>query len=339
MTIRAGVYGASGYSGYELVELLLGHPAVELAFATSESNAGRTLSEVFPCPYDVPLVAAADAPLDGLEAAFLCLPHGASAPIAAELVAGGVRVIDLSADFRLDSPALYAEWYAGPHPAPHLLPAVYGLTELYRTQVAEAELVANPGCYPTSVLLALAPLARAGALAKERVIVDSKSGVSGAGRQPKLTTAFVEVADNLSPYKVGRSHRHLPEMEQELAKLLDRRGEVPGIVFTPHLLPVSRGILSTLYVGLEGVRGEALQALYEAAYAEEPFVQVLPPGQVATLAHVRHTNRCALSVTPLDDGQAVVVSCLDNLVKGASGQAVQNMNVMFGLDETLGLKK
>jgi N-acetyl-gamma-glutamyl-phosphate reductase len=282
-------------------------------------------------------VAAADAPADGLDVAFLCLPHGASAPVAATLVAGGVRVIDLSADFRLDSPALYAEWYAAEHPAPHLLPAVYGLTELERPNVAEADLVANPGCYPTSVLLALAPLAKAGALANERIVVDSKSGVSGAGRQPKLTTSFVEVADNLSPYKVGRSHRHLPEMEQELARMVDGQADALQIIFTPHLLPVPRGILSTLYVGLAGSANGTLQDLYETAYADEPFVHVLPAGQVATLAHVNHTNRCVISVTPLDGQQAVIVSCIDNLVKGAAGQALQNMNVMFGLDEKLGL--
>jgi N-acetyl-gamma-glutamyl-phosphate reductase len=335
MTIRAGVYGAGGYTGYELVGLILAHPEVELAFATSERNAGRSLSEVFACRYDVPLVAADDAPLDGVEVAFLCLPHGASAQVGAKLLESGLRVVDLSADFRLDSPALYAEWYPGQHPAPHLLPAVYGLTEFNRTPIAEADLVANPGCYPTSVLLALAPLAKAGALAGTHVIADSKSGVSGAGRDPKLTTSFVEVADNFSPYKIGRAHRHLPEMEQELAKLTN--GSTPQIIFTPHLLPVPRGILSTLYVTTNGTDGAGLQSLFEDAYADEPFIQVLPAGQVATLAHVTHTNRCALSISPLDGGQAVIVSCIDNLVKGAAGQALQNANVMFGLDETMGL--
>ena len=338
MAIRVGVYGAGGYTGFELMGHLLGHPEIEVVFATSESNAGRLLSEVFACPYDIELRAAADAPTDNIDVAFLCLPHGSSASLAAELLENNIRVIDLSADFRLDGSALYAEWYGQEHPAPHLLPAVYGLTEVNRTQVAEAELVANPGCYPTSVLLALGPLAKAGVLGSERIVVDGKSGVSGAGRKPKLNTSFVEITDNFWAYKIGRSHRHLPEMEQELGKLANGNGSSPRIVFTPHLLPVPRGILSTIYVGLDGMESGGLHELFEQAYDGEPFVHVMPDGQAASLGHVNHSNRCVLSITALDDGQAVIVSCIDNLGKGAAGQALQNMNVMYGLDETMGLK-
>jgi len=249
--------------------------------------------------------------------------------------------VDLSADFRLSDCATYEKWYKTQHAAPELLAeAVYGLTELYRDQVRGARLVANPGCYPTSVILGLYPLVRHGLLAGERVIVDAKSGVSGAGRKPKLTTHFVEAHDNLSPYNIGHAHRHVPEMEQELNKYRGQGTENRArVVFAPHLLPVNRGILSTMYVELaEEWPAERLVELYRGTYAGEPFIQVLPAGRLATLRHVVYTNRCAISLTPVDDRQWIVCSAIDNLIKGASGQAVQNMNVMFGLDETLGLE-
>jgi len=258
-------------------------------------------------------------------------------PLVQRLRAASVPTVDLSADFRLDSAADYERWYRVKHTATELLPeAVYGLPELYRTAVQKAKLVANPGCYPTSVLLGLAPILREGLLSEPRVIVDAKSGVSGAGRKLSLTTHFVEVNEDLSLYSIGHTHFHIGEMEQEAEKLA---GEPVHVTFVPHLLPVSRGILSTMYVRTTQALGaEDWMALYQEAYASEPFVEVLAAGRLATLHHVAYTNRCAISLTPVDGTDTlIVVSCIDNLVKGASGQAVQNMNLMFGLDERLGL--
>jgi N-acetyl-gamma-glutamyl-phosphate reductase len=263
-------------------------------------------------------------------------------PAVAAARAAGARVVDLSADFRLHDPAVYQRWYGIAHTEPALLAqAVYGLPELHRAAIAPADLVANPGCYPTSVILGLAPLARAGWL-HGQVIADSKSGVSGAGRKPKLNNSFVEANENLSPYSIGYSHRHIAEMEQELSaarRTMDDAGQDMRIVFSPHLLPVSRGILSTIYVSLpNGVDQAAVRAAYAEAYAHEPFVHLLPTGQVATLHHTVHSNRCAIGLTFVPDSATLIVtSTIDNLLKGASGQAVQNMNVMFGLAETMGL--
>jgi N-acetyl-gamma-glutamyl-phosphate reductase len=297
------------------------------------------------------LVAPEEADVGAADVAFFCLPHGESMAAVAAARAG-TRCIDLSADFRLRDVAVYEQWYKVAHVAPELLRgAVYGLSEVYREQVAGAGLIANPGCYPTSVLLALYPLARGGHLRSGRVIVDSKSGVSGAGRKPRVGSLFCEVSGNFAPYSIGRAHRHLPEMEQELAAW----GADVRVTFSPHLLPVVRGIVSTIYLTLEeGWSVERLVELYQEAYAGEPFVHVLPAGQLASLAYVNHTNRCALSFAdagadknPADENPAdgnpgtdfIVVSAIDNLVKGASGQAVQNMNLMFGLDETAGLPR
>jgi N-acetyl-gamma-glutamyl-phosphate reductase len=332
--IKAGVFGASGYTGFELINLLMRHPGVEVVFATSESAAGQPLSTLYPTPISLKLIGAAEALLDAVDVALLCLPHGASAEIALRALEAGARVIDLSADFRLDSAEAYAAWYGKAHPAPERLPAVYGLTEVCRSRLPDADLVANPGCYPTGVLLGLMPLAKAGLLGEGPVIADCKSGVSGAGRSPKLMTSFAEVTENLVPYNIGHTHRHVAEMEQELAKF---NASPRSVIFSPHLLPVARGILATLYVGLSRPEADSLQEIYRAAYAEEPFVWVLPAGQTATLAHVNRTNRCALSIQPVGERQAVIVACIDNLVKGAAGQAVQNLNVMFGLDEEAGL--
>ncbi len=338
--IQAGIIGVTGYTGIELYRLLRGHPAAEIAWLTSESYAGQRLSDVFPCPWDEPLLPMAEARLAEADVVFLCLPHAASMPAVAAVRAAGVKAIDLSADFRLHDAATYQRWYDTAHSEPGLLAqAVYGLPELHRTEIAGADLVANPGCYPTSVNLGLAPLARAGWL-HGQVIVDSKSGVSGAGRKAKLSNSFVEVNENLSPYSIGYSHRHIAEMEQELWQVAGGKLQVAGvqIVFSPHLLPVSRGILSTMYVTLPaGVDEAAVRAAYAAAYAGEPFVHLLPAGQVATLHHVMHSNRCAIGLTLVPGTSTLIVtSSIDNLLKGASGQAVQNMNVMFGLTETMG---
>ncbi|KAB8144028.1 N-acetyl-gamma-glutamyl-phosphate reductase [Chloroflexia bacterium SDU3-3] len=334
--IKVGICGVTGYAGYELLRWLRRHPSAEIVFTTSESQAGKSLAEVFPGPLDTPLLAVGDAPLDTADVVFLALPHGVAGELAKKALAQGVKVIDLSADFRLTTAEAYTTWYRHAHPAPELLPIPYGLPELNRAALADAPLIANPGCYPTSVLLGLAPILRASKLASPTVIVDSKSGVSGAGRAPKQNTHFVEVSESLAPYSIGRVHRHVAEMEQEAARI--STGIAPEIIFTPHLLPISRGILSSIYVPVPADLGEdEIRALYEQQYAGEPFVRVLPKGQLATIAHTAHTNQCAISLTLARPGLLIVVASEDNLVKGAAGQAIQNMNVMFGLDETTGL--
>jgi len=333
--IRAGIYGATGYTGIELVKLLQRHRAAEITFVTSQSHAGKSLRDVFAGAPALPLVAGEDAPLGEVDVVFLCLPHAAAAKTAVAALEAGARVIDLSADFRLRDAGTYAAWYAHAHPAPQLLgEAVYGLTEVYRAELPGARLVANPGCYPTSVLLALRPLLLSELAITGPIIADSASGVSGAGRGLSLTSHFVEVADNYSPYKIGRTHRHLPEMEQAIGWWRD---DAPALIFSPHLLPVPRGILSTLYVNMdEEIDAMGIRALYTTAYEAEPFVDVLPAGELATLAHVNYSNRCAIALTPV--GRTLILtSAIDNLIKGAAGQAVQNMNVVFGCPETEGL--
>jgi N-acetyl-gamma-glutamyl-phosphate reductase len=341
MIVNVGIFGATGYTGVELIRILSRHSHVRIAFAHSESHVGARLCDVFPCPFDTPLVRADDAPLHRTDVVFSCLPHGPSAELCKRALEAGRRVIDLSADFRLRNTATYARWYGHPHPYPDLLSsAVYGLPEVYRREIAQAQLVANPGCYPTSVILGLLPLVEAGMLADPLVIADSKSGVSGAGRKPSLTTHFVEVNESLAPYNIGRAHRHLPEIEQVLNALWPGTPSEPlRLIFSPHLLPISRGILSTIYLSVR-LPHDDLLSLFHHRYADEPFVRVLPEGQVATIAHAAHTNYAVISAHPVAElpDRLQIVCCIDNLLKGASGQAVQNMNVMFGLDETEGLR-
>ncbi len=333
--IKVGIVGASGYTGIELIKILMHHREATISFATSDSYVGKNLSDVFPCAYDIPLVAHEAAPLSQADVVFLALPHGASADFAKRALDAGARVVDLSADFRLHDADAYKKWYGLDHHVPDLLPAaVYGLPEIHREEIKRARLVANPGCYPTSVILGLAPIVRRGAT-DDAIIVDSKSGVSGAGRKPTLTTHFVEVNENLSPYNIGRVHRHLSEMEQEVQAL--RAGT--ALIFSPHLLPISRGILSTMYVRLKDHWSEAsLRDLYTDAYRDEPFVRLLPPGQIATIAHSNYTNYCTISIHGVPElNQVIICSSIDNLIKGASGQAVQNMNLMFGCPEPTAL--
>ena len=350
--IKIGIFGATGYTGLELLKLLGRHPAAQIAWLTSESSAGQRFGDVFPVPPalgDHTLIPSAEADCASADVVFCCLPHVAAQTHVAAARKAGVRVIDLSADFRLRDAATYEKWYGHPHHHADLLgEAVYGLPELHRAAIAGANLIANPGCYPTSIILGLAPLARAGWLAGT-IIADSKSGVSGAGRTPSLKTHFVEANENLSPYSIGRTHRHLPEMEQELRAEEQRRGgagEAPTgqsvgwqLVFSPHLVPINRGMLSTIYVTLpDGVTEDQVREAYAAMYAAEPFVYLLPKGQVATFAHTANTNYCAIGLTFVPDTSTLIVtSSIDNLGKGASGQAVQNMNVMFGLAESTGL--
>jgi N-acetyl-gamma-glutamyl-phosphate reductase len=331
--IKVGIYGATGYTGFELIKILQRHSQALIVFATSRSDAGKRLHEVFPTTLDVPLIKPEEAAPAIADLVFCCLPHGASAPIVQQVLDTGARVIDLSADFRLRDLQEYDFWYGKgkPHGAPDLMEqAVYGLPELYREQIRTAQLVANPGCYPTSVILALYPMVKANLLAEKTVIVDSKSGVSGAGRSLNMRTQFSEAHENFSAYNVGRKHRHIAEMEQETG--LD-------IVFSPHLLPVVRGILSTMYVTALPP-GTDVDILYKAfaLYKEEPFVKVLNNGRLPELRHVTGNNHCVIGFQPdVTTGRTIIVSVIDNLLKGASGQAVQNMNLMFGLDEKMGL--
>ncbi len=329
--VRVGVYGASGYAGQDLVEILARHPQVQLVFATSGTYAdqpvpGTALRYIRP--------EAAD--LGGIDVAFLALPHGVSAQTAAQALKAGVRVIDLSADLRLDTPERYQQWYGHPHPHPELLPAPYGLPEINRAKLAGAQWIAAPGCYPTTTLLGLLPLLRARALKPHTpIIVDAKSGVSGAGREPKPNLHFVEVYSNFSPYSPGRAHRHVGEIEQEIARIEPEAGM---LIFTPHLLPVDRGLMASIYVelGASFESGQA-QVLYEAFYADEVLVSVLPPGQQATLRHVVRTNGAAISLTPVAPKHLHITSVIDNLRKGAAGQAVQCFNLMLGFPETMAL--
>ena len=323
---RVAVLGAAGYAGAVASMLVHRHPRFELAHVTARSEAGRRLDEVHPRTR-VPLVLE---PYDPgrhaeVDAAVVAYPHGAAAPVVAGLRERGVRVVDLSADFRLHDRAVYEDWY-GEHGAPALLgDAVYGLPELHRAQIAGADLVANPGCYPTAAILALAPLARAGLL--EDVVIDAKSGVSGAGREPTHEKHFVAVDGTVTPYKVGR-HRHTPEIEQEL-------GGGVRVTFTPHLVPLSYGELVSCYVTPAGEADVA--ALYEETYGDEPYVEVVegPPG----MKEVRETNYCRISVHRDDrTGRIIVFATIDNLWKGTSSQAIQNLNLMFRADESEGLR-
>lgn len=338
--IKVGIIGASGYTGAELVRILVRHPAAEVAVLTSRSYAGKEMAEVFPHltgfsdrvleTFDVEKVAAE------CDVVFTALPHGHAVPVARAVLERGKRLIDLGADFRFRDAAVYEAWYRVVHEAPALLQeAVYGLPEFYRERLRGASLVANPGCYPTATLLALVPLLRAGVIAPEGLIVDAKSGVSGAGRGLDLRTHYAEVNENVQAYNVG-VHRHTPEIEQELAVAA---GKDVRVSFTPHLVPQTRGILATVYANLKAPfsTGELLE-VYRYFYQGEPFIQVLPEGVFPQTKSVAGSNCAHLgAVADPRTGRAVLLSAIDNLVKGASGQAVQNMNLLFGLPETTGL--
>jgi N-acetyl-gamma-glutamyl-phosphate reductase len=341
---RAGIAGATGYTGIELIKIIHRHPELELAWATSESNAGQLYSKVYPVPWDYELITLSQAleRADEVDVVFLCLPHTASIGPVRAFRDTGLRVVDLSADFRLRDTDAYPRWYGIEHTAPELLSEfVYGLCEVYREDLRGAQLISSPGCYPTSANLGLYPLARAGWLS-DKVIIDSKSGISGAGRKAKLLYNFVEANENLTPYSVGYRHRHIAEIEQVLDSA-DPNGAKHRYYFTPQLLPVSRGILSTMYVSVpDGVTENDVRAAYADTYAGEPFIHLLPPDELATLGHVTNTNRCAISITPANpdepDGPDYIIVCtLDNLLKGASGQMIQGFNIAAGIDETAGL--
>jgi N-acetyl-gamma-glutamyl-phosphate reductase len=327
---RVAVIGASGFTGALAAELVWRHPRLELAVATARAEAGTPLSRLYP-RYRVPVVLS-ELDLDradGWDAAIVAYPHGAAAPVVAELVERGIPVVDLSADFRIRDRETYARWY-GEHPAFELTAdAAYGLTELNREEVGNTRLVANPGCYPTATLLGLAPLAETNLI--EDVVVDAKSGVSGAGRGGGDRLHYVNVGENFSPYGT-RGHRHQPEIAQELSAL----GAQPSLTFVPHLLPLDQGELVSCYVRTPRELDDAeLRELYAERYDREPFVEPVddPPG----VRDVRETNLCRIHVTTDGDGRAIVFAAIDNLWKGASSQAIQNLNVMLGFDETEGL--
>jgi len=331
---RVGIFGASGTTGVELAKLLTAHPEVDLVFATSRSEPGTALDHFDPSAPALELVHPDDADPRSVDVALLCVPHGTAGDLAARCAAGGARVIDVSGDHRIDDAAVHAEVYGSERSAALAERAVYGLTEFARDRVGETELVSCPGCYATTAIVALAPLSRAGLL-RDLVVVDAKSGVSGAGRTPNATNHFCSAAGDVQPYKVGRSHRHVAEIEQELRKH-DPVGATHRIVFNPHLVPLERGIEASIV--LRGVEAQSVRAALESAYADEPFVRVLPEGRLARIRAVVGTNRVDLGVADVEGTDAVLVtSALDNLLKGAAGQAVQNLNVILGLDETTGL--
>jgi N-acetyl-gamma-glutamyl-phosphate reductase len=337
--IKAGIVGGTGYTGVELLRLLAGHPAVDLAVITSRGEKGARVSELFPNlrgRVDLRFVEPDDAVLEGCDVVFFATPNGTAMKSAPTLLKAGARIIDLAADFRLRRVEDWEQWYGMPHACAELLAeAVYGLPEVNREAIRCARLVANPGCYPTAVQLGFLPLLEAGVVDPQSLIADAKSGVSGAGRKAEVGILLCEAGDNFKAYNVP-AHRHWPEIRQGLAAVA---GGAVDLVFVPHLTPMIRGIHATLYATLTE-SGADLQALFEQRYANEPFVDVLPPKSHPETRSVRGANQCRLAMHRPRNGKTVVVlSVIDNLVKGAAGQAVQNMNLMFGLPETAGLEQ
>ncbi|WLI13175.1 MULTISPECIES: N-acetyl-gamma-glutamyl-phosphate reductase [Pseudomonas] len=336
--VKVGIVGGTGYTGVELLRLLAQHPQAEVVVITSRSEAGLAVADMYPnlrghydgLAFSVPDIKT----LGACDVVFFATPHGVAHALAGELLAAGTKVIDLSADFRLQDADEWAKWYGQPHGAPQLLEeAVYGLPEVNREQIKQARLIAVPGCYPTATQLGFLPLLEAGLADTTRLIADCKSGVSGAGRGASVGSLYAETSESMKAYAV-KGHRHLPEIRQGLRRAA---GKDVGLTFVPHLTPMIRGIHSTLYATVVD-RSVDLQALFEKRYANEPFVDVMPAGSHPETRSVRGANVCRIAVHRPQDGDLVVVlSVIDNLVKGASGQAVQNLNILFGLDERLGL--
>ncbi|MDD6088489.1 MAG: N-acetyl-gamma-glutamyl-phosphate reductase [Desulfovibrionaceae bacterium] len=340
--IRAGLVGVTGYTGMELARLLAMHPAMKLTVATSRTEAGRRLDALYPFLKGLPggdiilIEPDPDAIAAACDVAFLAVPHTAAAQTAYELLQRNIKVVDLSADFRLKKANTYETWYKAAHPHPELLEqAVYGLPELYAEHIAKARLVANPGCYPTSAILGLTAALSDGRIDSAGIIIDSASGTSGAGRGAKVSSLYCEVADSFKAYGVA-SHRHTPEIEQELSRLA---GTDVLVSFTPHLVPMSRGIVSTIYANLNSsLSQDDIQRIYEETWAESPWIRVLPKGQLPETRNVRGTMFCDLAVV-VDQRthRLIIVSAIDNICRGASGQAIANANLMFGLPVETGL--
>jgi N-acetyl-gamma-glutamyl-phosphate reductase len=340
MKIKIAIFGASGYTGQELIRILSGHPQVELVAATSRRYAGVKVAEVFPSLSGLTQLTYSNATAGEIanlcDVVFLALPHGVSMDIAPVFIGAGKKVIDLSADYRLRDLSTYEKWYARHNSADLFGQAIYGLPELYRQEIKKFQLIANPGCYPTSIILGLAPALKNKLLDVSTIIVDSASGVTGAGRDPVVGSLFCEVDGGFKAYKVGK-HRHTPEIEQELNALA---GEKFAISFTPHLLPVKRGILSTVYATLiKDITLADLHLLYASAYASEKFVRICPVGTYPNISSVCGSNYCdiGLTVDPRTN-RVIIISAIDNLIKGAAGQAVQNMNLICSLSEDSGLQ-
>jgi N-acetyl-gamma-glutamyl-phosphate reductase len=336
-SITIGLLGATGYTGVELAKLFKKHPHASIAFVSSQTYAGKKFSEVFPeltniC--DLTLISPEEATKQSVDCVFSCLPHATSAALCLPFIEKGIRIVDLSADFRIKDASIYSQWYKTEHPCPQLLAkAVFGLPEHYRSAIKDAQILANPGCYSSSIMLPLIPLFKKFGAKITTVIADSKSGVSGAGRSLKLGSMVVEANENFSAYSIGRSHRHLAEIDQELSKASGKNIE---ITFSPHLVPMNRGILSTIYI-MGAVSAEQCLECVLKAYANEPFIRVRKPNDLPNVRCVAHTNFCDMTFTG-GNGQPVIGVCaIDNLLKGASGQALQNMNIMFGFDEQEGL--
>ncbi len=338
--VKIGIIGASGYTGGELIRILANHPEAEIAAITSRTHAGKKLEEVFPsfAGWDGPVFHGSDSSeaVAGCDLVFLAVPHGVAMNLAPDLLAKGQKVIDLGADFRFRDAAVFEEWYKHPHAEKELTQnAVYGLPELYRDSICQSSLVGNPGCYPTSIILGCYPFIKAGVIDVTRIIIDSKSGVSGAGRKAELSNIYPELFGNFKAYGIP-NHRHTPEIEQELSLL---SGTDVKVSFTPHLLPVSRGILTTLHLALtDDMTTAEAEAIVAEAYRNEPFVKLISSPALPELKSVVGTNCCHIGVrVDSRTRQLIVISVIDNMVKGASGQAVQNMNLMLGLPEQMGL--
>jgi N-acetyl-gamma-glutamyl-phosphate reductase len=339
--IKVGIIGASGYTGGELIRLLAGHPEAKVTAITSRSNAGKKLEEVFPVfsGWEGPVFTGTDTPeaVAGCDAVFLATPHGVAMELTPALIANGQKVIDLGADFRFREPRVFETWYKHQHSQPELTrqTAVYGLPELYRSKIKRAQVIGNPGCYPTSIILGCYPFIKAGVIDPERIIIDSKSGVSGAGRKADLAYNFSELTANFKAYAFP-NHRHTPEIEQELSLLA---GQPVVVSFTPHLLPVSRGILTTLHLALtKALTTAEAEEMARAVYRDEPFAKLIAAPGLPELKGVVGTNYCHIGVrVDPRTRQLIVISVIDNMVKGAAGQAIQNLNLMFGLPETTGL--
>ena len=335
--MKVGILGATGYTGQELLRILNNHPEVEVVYIGSSTSAGKKIAEIYPHLTDTSLLILENEEVPDVDLLFIALPHGIAASRAEELLARGIKIIDLGADFRLRQADVYEEWYKLKHPNPTIIKdAVYGLPELYRQEIKDKNIIANPGCYPTASLLSLVPLLKAGFIKKEGIVIDGKSGVSGAGRGMNQAVHFSEVNENFKAYGVGE-HRHTPEIEQQLGLAA---GSSVIINFTPHLVPMTRGILVTIYADIKGeISDQELRNCWQDYYAGEPFIHLLPEGIWPQTKYCYGSNHAFLQLKYQPrTGKAVLVGVIDNLVKGASGQAIQNMNLLFGLPETTGLE-
>jgi len=337
--IKVGIVGGTGYTGVELLRLLAAHPQVEVTAITSRGEAGTPVAKMFPSlrgRYDLAFTDPAKSPLSGCDVVFFATPNGVAMSQARALLDAGARIVDFSADFRMKDRATWEKWYKVTHASPELFEqAVYGLPEIHRERIRKARLVANPGCYATAVQLALLPLVESEFVDHAHLIADGKSGVSGAGRKMELGIMYAEATDNFKAYAV-HGHRHHPEILESLQSLEGASGRKLGLTFVPHLTPMVRGILATVYARI--TRETDFQALFEKRFKGEPFVDVLPPGSEPETRWVRGTNHCRIAVhRPMDGDTLVVLAVEDNLVKGAAGQAIQNMNLMFGFPETMGI--